>query len=302
MDFSVTILGNSAALPTRNRNTTAQVVTHHDRVYMLDCGEGAQNRMRDFGIKFSKCSHIFISHLHGDHYYGLPGLITSLHLNKRIQPLTIFSPKGLKEIIELNLQASDTNLSYVLNFVIVDEKSTILYEDDLIKVEPIIMQHRIPCFGYLFTEKRERVNIKTEALHEYKIPVDIIAEIKAGSDFKTSYGKVIPNNKLVLRRAPRKYAFCSDTIYTESYIYKLKEVDLLYHESTFLEADIEKAKDRFHCTAKQAASIARKAAVKQLLLGHFSSRYASEKFFENEAQEIFTSSTASVEGHTYAIN
>ncbi len=301
MNFSVTILGNSAALPTRNRNTTAQVVTHHNRVFMLDCGEGVQNRVRDYGIKFSRCSEVFISHLHGDHYYGLPGLITSLHLYKREQPLTIYSPKGLREIIELNLQASATRLCFELSFVEVDDNSRILFENDLVRIESIPMQHRIACFGYLFTEKDDRVNIRTEALSEYRIPIEAIENIKAGSDYKTTSGAIIPNEKMVTRRAPRKYAFCSDTIFNESYLKKIKGVDLLYHESTFLEVDAVKARERFHCTAKQAASIAKQAGAKQLLLGHFSSRYISEMLFETEAKEIFNASMASVEGNTYEI-
>jgi ribonuclease Z len=301
MDFSVTVLGNSAALPTRNRNTTAQVVNHNNSIFLLDCGEGTQNRIREYGIRFSKASHIFISHLHGDHYYGLPGLITSLHLYKREQPLTIYAPPGLKPIIELNLNVSQTRLSYPLQIIEVHESDLAIYEDDFIEIKPITMRHRIPCFGYLFSEKKERVNILTDALRDYKIPFDEIESIKSGKDFSHAQGYTIPHEKLVVKRAARRYAFCSDTLFNLDYCKQIQGVDLLYHESTFLEADAEKATERYHCTAKQAATVALHAGVNKLLLGHFSSRYPSEMLFEQEAKAVFEHSIDSAEGACYEI-
>ncbi len=301
MTFSVTILGNSAALPTRNHHTTAQVVTYHNQLFLLDCGEGTQNQIRDLGIKVSRVSHIFISHLHGDHYYGILGLITTLHLQRRTQPLTIISPSGLKEIIQLNLLASGTELSYELLFIEIHPHTEILYEDEFLCVTPIPMIHRIPCYGYLFTEKKGRVNVKSEALNEYKIPIEEISSIKAGGGFKTTSGIIVPHEKLVIKRPQRKYAFCSDTIFSDSYLKRIMHVDLLYHESTFLKQDADKAKDRFHCTSEQAAIVAREVGAKKLLLGHFSSRYASEELFENEARHIFPNSYSSIEGETYGI-
>lgn len=301
MDFSVTILGNSAALPASNRNTSAQVVHFNQKLFLLDCGEGTQNRIRDLGIKFTKATHIFISHLHGDHYYGLPGLITSLHLNRRQASLTLISPPGLREIIEVNLKASDTKLSFPIHFEEVFPTSNVVYEDEYLRISIIPMQHRIPCYGYLFQEKNERVNMRTDALSLYRIPVDSIESIKNGADYVTEEGLTIPHANLVKRRPKRSYAFCSDTIYTDQYLDKIKGVDLLYHESTFLKTESDKARERFHCTAEQAAMIARDAGVKQLLLGHFSSRYPSEKLFEEEAKAIFNNTISSIEGETYRI-
>ena len=303
MTFSVTVLGNNAALPAKGRHPTALVLNHNEEFCLLDCGEGTQMRFIDLKIKTGRLHTIFISHLHGDHCFGIPGLLTSLHLNRREQPLTIIGPKGLKEIIELQFSYSDTHLCYPLHFMEVDTKAHAkVYENDLIEVFTIPMTHRIPCCGYLFKEKVGLRKINIEEVTRLEIPYSFYSGFKQGKDYVTEKGETILNKQLTFDPGPpRTFAFCSDTIFNEKYIDILHGADLIYHESTFLEEDKEKATDRFHCTAEQAATIAKKAGVKKLLLGHFSARYETLEMFGAEAKTVFTNSVVSREGETYNV-
>jgi ribonuclease Z len=303
MTFNVTILGNNAAIPAFGRHTTAQVVNHNEEFFLLDCGEDTQSRLKENKIKPGRLNNIFISHLHGDHYFGLIGLITTLHLNRRTNPLNIYAPKGIKEIIELQLNYSNTITSYSLNFFEVDTQSHYkIFENQNLQVFTIPHVHRIPCCGYLMLEKKGVRRINVEEINKFNIPFELYDNIKSGLDITLDDGTFINNKSVTLDpHTIRSYAFCSDTIYTDTYIEIIKGVDLLYHESTFLSDDESRAKERYHCTAKQAAQIALAANAKKLLLGHFSSKYENTFLFENEAREIFEPSYASVEKSTYII-
>lgn len=300
--FEVTVLGTSSATPTSTRNPSAQVLNVHERFFLIDCGEGTQMQMRKFKVKMQRIDTIFISHLHGDHYLGLVGLLGTLHLLGRTKQLTVYSPKGLKEIVGIQHEISDSHLNYSLEFVVLDtKKSEKIYEDDAVRVETIPLNHRVPCSGFLFTEKPKERNIIKEKLAEHKIPFSEIPNIKAGNDY-TVNGKTIPNSELTEKPPPsRKYAYCSDTKYDETILPYIKGVDLLYHEATFDKQKEERAKETNHCTAEQAARIAKKAQVKQLLIGHYSARYNDLNVLLDEAKEVFNNTILAVEGEVYPV-
>ena len=264
---------------------------------MLDCSEGAQKQLRRMRLPMMKIDHIFISHLHGDHYLGLAGLLFSYHLIGRTKPLNIFAPEGLQEIIELQFRVSDHEPAYPLHFHIVREGGQQVYEDKNITVETIAMEHRIPTYGYLFREKQALRNIRKDAIEHYNIPIEHISKIKSGKDLVRDNGEIIPNHKLTKDPpAPRSYAFCSDTGYTEQYLGQIKNVDLLYHEATFLHDKVDIARQKTHCTGIDAATIAKKACAGQLLIGHYSARYDDMKLFEKEAKRVFPDTILAQEG------
>ncbi len=264
---------------------------------MLDCSEGAQKQLRRMRLPMMKIDHIFISHLHGDHYLGLAGLLFSYHLIGRTKPLNIFAPEGLQEIIELQFRVSDHKPAYPLHFHIVREGGQQVYEDKNITVETIAMEHRIPTYGYLFREKQALRNIRKDAIEHYNIPIEHISKIKSGKDLVRDNGEIIPNHKLTKDPpAPRSYAFCSDTGYTEQYLGQIKNVDLLYHEATFLHDKVDIARQKTHCTGIDAATIAKKACAGQLLIGHYSARYDDMKLFEKEAKRVFPDTILAQEG------
>ena len=264
---------------------------------MLDCSEGAQKQLRRMRLPMMKIDHIFISHLHGDHYLGLAGLLFSYHLIGRTKPLNIFAPEGLQEIIELQFRVSDHEPAYPLHFHIVHEGGQQVYEDKNITVETIAMEHRIPTYGYLFREKQALRNIRKDAIEHYNIPIEHISKIKSGKDLVRDNGEIIPNHKLTKDPpAPRSYAFCSDTGYTEQYLGQIKNVDLLYHEATFLHDKVDIARQKTHCTGIDAATIAKKACAGQLLIGHYSARYDDMKLFEKEAKRVFPDTILAQEG------
>ncbi|HRH64793.1 MAG TPA: ribonuclease Z [Bacteroidia bacterium] len=304
MIFEVGILGSSSATPIYQRHPTAQVINFHERFFLIDCGEGTLIQMNRYKIKFHRINHIFISHLHGDHYLGLLGLISTMHLQGRTAPLHIYGPKDLEEIIDIQLRYSDTNLRYPVEFHPTDPAhSEILYEDDDLLVSTIILSHRIPCTGFLFTEKPRQRKLKKDKLHQYNIPVSYYSELKSGKDFTDEDGKVIPNAMLTTDpRKPRKYAFCSDTIFDERISGIVKEVDLLYHEATFLSDKSERARETFHSTAEQAARIAQMACVKRLIIGHFSARYKNLYPLLDEAKAVFPETTLALEGDRFSID
>ncbi len=302
-EFEVTILGNTSSIPVHGRNHTAQVVRFGQECLLLDCGEATQIQMRKYKIKSSKISHIFISHLHGDHYLGLIGVLSSYHLSKRTQPLTIFGPQGLDEIITTHFRWSNTRLSYPIEFVQTKADSlNLLVDHPRFAVYSFPLLHRIPTTGFLIREKKGLRSLIKEKLQEKKIPLEAIHELRQGRDYRDSDGQDYRAEDYAYPLPPlRSYAFCSDTIFHPEISGFIQGVDLLYHESTFMEVDSKRAKDTFHCTAIQAAEIARLSGVKRLLLGHFSSRYADLNDMLTEAQTVFPHSVLSEEGSTYPI-
>ena len=301
LPFELTILGCSSATPTASRNPTAQVLNIHERFFLLDCGEATQIQIRRFKINIQRIDHIFISHLHGDHYLGLPGLLGTMHLLGREKKLHIYSPPGLKEIIDTNHFHSKTFLKYELVFHVIENKATI-FEDDKLTVDTIPMNHRIPCYGFLFREKRLPRNIIKDKLVEFNIPVQEIQKLKEGNDFVSHDGTRILNQELTTDPPPpRSYAYCSDTIYNESFIAQIQNINLLYHEATFADDMAVRAKETYHCTAKEAGTIAEKANVQQLIIGHYSARYRELDVLLKEAKENFENTVLALEGNTYKV-
>lgn len=301
--FEVTILGCSSATPTSSRNPTAQVVNQHERYFLVDCGEATQIQLRKYKFKIQRIDHIFISHLHGDHYLGLPGLLGTMHLLGRVKELHVYSPPGLQEIIKVSHHYSKTFLKYNIIFHVLEkEGAAMIYEDEKLTVGTIPMTHRIPCYGFLFREKKNLRSVIKEMIGTYNIPVQAIPPIKEGEDFIDAKGNRIANAELTTDPpAPRSYAYCADTIYNESYGEQIKNVDLLYHESTFAEDMMARAKETYHCTAKEAASIAHKANVKKLIIGHFSARYHDLSPLLSEAKSIFPNTILAEEGQTFKV-
>lgn len=260
-----------------------------DKLFMIDCGEGAQLQFRKSHLKFSRLNHIFISHLHGDHCFGLLGLISTLNLLGRTAELHIHSPKGLETLLTPMLDFFNRQMTYKVLFHEFDTKEPMqIYEDRSLTVTTIPLRHRMPCCGFLFAEKRRPNHIIREMVDFYQVPVYELNRIKNGADYVTPEGKTVSNNLLTRPSAPsRSYAYCSDTIYLPSIVEQIKGVDLLFHEATFANEDAPRAKETFHTTAAQAAEIARKAEVKKLLIGHFSARYEDENILLQEASAIF---------------
>jgi ribonuclease Z len=303
MQFDVTILGSNAAIPAYNRHPTSQVLNYNGNLFLIDCGEGTQFRMSEFGIKRGNLNNIFISHLHGDHYFGLVALLTSFNLNRREHPLFIYGPLGLEEIIQVHFKHSLTKLSYKIHFmpVFIDEPK-VIYEDHALTVETIILTHRLPTTGFLFKEKKNLRKIIADKITEYNIPHHKINDIKRGEDFITETGKEISNTELTIDPpSPRSYAFCSDTVYIESFIEQIKDVSTLYHEATFIHEHEERAAETFHTTTKQAAKVAENANAGKLLIGHFSARYEDLNLLLNESKEVFPNTLLAEEGKTFAI-
>jgi ribonuclease Z len=296
--MKITILGNNSALPAYGRYPTSQAVTIDGDVMLIDCGEATQIQMQRYGIKWRKMEHIFISHLHGDHYFGLPGLINSMGLLGRALPLHVYAAKPLDEIFQKMMNIADTSLPFELHFhALVENESKVLVDNSIFKVTSFPVEHRIPCHGFKVEKKSRGRKILLEKCREYAIPNYFYERLKQGEDYERADGYVVMN-EWVTDQAPqtKKYAYCADTIFTESFLPFIKDVDTLYHESTYLEQDAERAALRFHSTAKQAATIAQKANSKQLLLGHFSSRYKDLNAFAEEAKTIFPNSFIAEEG------
>jgi ribonuclease Z len=287
--MKLTILGCYAATPRTFTNPTAQVLEIRNRMFLIDCGEGTQVQLRKNKIKFSKINHIFISHLHGDHVYGLIGLVSTFMLLNRITDLHIYGPKGIKEIITLQLRLSNSWTNYGLFFHELEAtESEIIYEDEKVVVKTIPLKHRVYTNGFLFQEKIGDRKLNVAAVQDYDIESCYFQNIKNGKDITLEDGRVIENHLLTFDPiAPKSYAFCSDTVYDESILATINQVDVLYHEATFLESEKELSEKTMHSTAKQAALIAMKANAKQLILGHYSTRYESIALFKEEALSIF---------------
>lgn len=287
--MKLTILGCYAATPRTITNPTSQVLEIRNRMFLIDCGEGTQVQLRKHKIKFSKINHIFISHLHGDHCYGLIGLVSTFMLLNRTNDLHIYGPKGIKEIITLQLRLSNSWTSYGLYFhELESQNSEVIYEDEKVTVKTIPLKHRIYTNGYLFEEKIGDRKLNVDAVQQYEIDTCYYQNIKNGKDITLDDGRVIENQDLTFDPIPpKRYAFCSDTVYDESIIPNIHQADILYHESTFLESEKLLAQKTMHSTAKEAAEIAKQAQVGQLILGHYSTRYESIDKFKEEATTVF---------------
>lgn len=290
MSTYLTILGYNSAIPTVKSAPTAQFLEMEERCFLIDCGEGTQVQLRKAKAKFSKINHIFISHLHGDHVFGLPGLISSFRLLGRETPLHVYGPKGIKEMMETIFRITETHQGFEVVFhELSSKKSEKVFEDNRVEVFTIPLDHRIYCNGYLFKEKPKERHLNMQEISKYpEIEICDYHNLKRGKDIQLSDGYILKNENLTKPAEPSvSYAFCSDTRYLESIIPIIKNVDVLYHESTFLH-DLKKMADYTgHTTALEAAKIARKANVKKLILGHFSNRYHDLTVFLNEACEIF---------------
>ena len=301
--FELLILGSSAATPTANRNPTAQLLNIAERFFLIDCGEGTQMQMRKYKARFQSVNHIFISHLHGDHFYGLPGFLASMHLLGRKNELTIYGPKELEEIINMIHKHSETYLNYPLNFVYTQNTSKqLIFEDEKVEVYSLPLKHRIATTGYLFKEKPLFRNIDKYKLEKMNVSFAEIHKLKQGLDAIDNNGNIIKNNELTLDPIKqRSYAFCSDTKFFEELSNDIKDVDLLYHESTFLEEKADRAKQTFHSTAKQAAQMAVLANAQKLILGHFSARYGHLEEFLEDAKPIFPNTELATEGQLFSL-
>ncbi len=299
--MKLTILGCYAATPRTFTNPTAQVLEIKNRLFLIDCGEGTQVQLRKNKIRFSKINHIFISHLHGDHFYGLIGLISTFMLLNRKIDLHVHGPKGIKEVIDLQMKLSNSWATFGLFFhELNSKKSEIIFEDDKVIVKTIPLKHRIYTNGFHFQEKPNERKLDINAVLNYEIDKVYFQKIKNGSDITLDDGRVISNKKLTTDPvAPKSYAFCSDTAYNEEIINIIKNTDVLYHEATFLEKEEHLTQKTMHCTAKEAAKIALKANVKKLVLGHYSTRYENINLFKTEAETIFPDVYLSEDGKTF---
>lgn len=300
--MKVTILGNNSALPAYGRHPTAQVVSIYGELILLDCGEGTQIQMHRFGQRWRKVQHIFISHMHGDHYFGLPGLINSMSLLGRTQPLHLYAPASLMPIIQQIQDLADTVLSYPFHFHPLPEGAAVLVDNEDFSVRCFPTEHRIPCHGFVIERKTKGRKLLIDKCREYEIPAYFYDRLKQGEDYERKDGTVVKNADVTIDGpSPKRYAYCADTLYTESFLPHIQGVDTIYHECTYLEADAAKATARFHSTAKQAAMIAKAAGAKQLLLGHYSSKYRELDPFRKEAAEIFPNVFTTLEGMAYEI-
>ena len=303
LPFSVTILGSSSAIPTLSRFPTAQVVNLNEKLFLIDCGEGTQIQLRKYGLKAGKINHIFISHLHGDHIFGLPGLISSMALGGKKGEIHIYSHSDLKIMMDPLLkfinELDDFKVVYhPLNF----KNKAFIYEDSRLTVESFPLKHRIPCCGFIFREKKHELHLRGDLVEFLKIPIRDRVALKNGADYFTAEGAIIPNTDLTFPPNPvRSYAFCTDTVPGKQILPLIQEVDLLYHEATFCDDLRDLALKTFHTTAKQAAEMAVLAKVKKLIIGHFSSRYKNERILVEEARTLFPNTFAANDGERFEI-
>ena len=305
MSIKLTILGCHSATPRANAFPTSQYLEINNRHFLIDCGEGTQRQMRKYKVGFTKINHIFISHLHGDHFYGLVGLLSTYGILSREKELHIYGPKGIKEVTLLQLRISQSHAKYPMIFhELTSKKSEVIFEDDKVTVQTIPLKHRIYTNGYLFKEKEKPLNLHIDNISNYEeIDRAEYNNIKAGRDIVLSTGEIVPNSELTL--PPKKtlsYAFCSDTVYKPDIIPIIKNADLLYHEATFLADREDLAKKTKHTTSKQAAQIAKDAAINKLVLGHYSGRYKDISLFQKEATEIFENTDLAEPGKVFKID
>lgn len=299
--FNITILGSGSSIPTLARNLSGQFLNIRGKYYLIDCGEGTQFQLIRYKLKYQKIDHIFISHLHGDHYFGLVGLLSSMHLLGRTKDLNIYGPPDLEGIINSQIRNHNTGLNFRMIFNKLGfSGNEMILDNKHIKIETIKLKHRIPCNGFLIKEKPRPRTLNQEAIEKYNIPIYERANIKNGADFVMESGEKVENERMTSAPiSPRSYAYCSDTAYYEAIIKQIAGVDLLYHEATFMNDRQERAKETFHSTAEQAAMIAQKARVKKLLLGHISARYKDATGLVKEAMGVFENTVLVREGENY---
>lgn len=302
--MKLTILGCYSATPRALNNPTSQVLEIKNNMFLIDCGEGTQVQLRKHKIKFNRIKHIFISHLHGDHFFGLVGLISTFRLLTREADLHIYGPKGIQEVVTLQMKLADSWTNYKLIFhELSSEESELIYESDDVEVYTIPLKHRIYTNGFLFKEKEGDRKLDMKAVKKNNIHVAYYRKLQQGFDVENEAGEIIENS-LVTKSgpAPKSYAFCSDTVYNEAMVPIIKNVNVLYHESTFLDQHKKLAEPTKHSTAKQAASIAKQANVGTLILGHFSTRYGNTNVFKNEAQTVFEQVLLAEDGKVFEFN
>ncbi|HAD96190.1 MAG TPA: ribonuclease Z [Cryomorphaceae bacterium] len=301
--LELTILGASSAIPLANRNPTSQFLTLASHHFLIDCGEGTQVRLRENNIGFSRIDKIFISHLHGDHFFGLAPLLSTLHLLDRQKEIHIYSPKGLKEVIHAQMKLQGSWLKYPVIFHNLNpNEEEVIFEDERVSVKAFPLRHSIPCFGFWFREKERPRKMLKSAIEQYSIPVTEIRQIKKGSDWVDEQGNLIPNRDLTESPAASlSYAYCTDTSPLEHLNQFIDSPDLLYHEATFMEEHAERAAQTYHSTARQAASVAKSVNARQLMVGHFSIRYNDLNPLLDEAKEVFPNTILAKDGQTYAL-
>ncbi len=301
--FKIHILGCGSALPTLKHNASSQLIEMRGKCFMVDCGEGAQMQFRRSHIHFSKLNAIFISHMHGDHCFGLMGLLSTLGMLGRTSKLRIYAPKDYESLFRQQVEFFMQTMEYEMEMIPVDtEKQQVIYEDHSLTVETVPLQHRVPCCGFIFREKPTLPHIRRDMIDYYGIPVSQINNIKNGADWTNEDGDIIPNARLVQPAdSPRSYAYCSDTRFVPGLKEKVKGVTVLYHESTYTSEQEDRAKIYYHSTARQAATIAAGAGVGTLLLGHYSARYNDEQVLLEEAKAVFDHSILSQEGMVFDV-
>lgn len=295
--FQINILGCGSATPTVRHNPSCQVIDFRDRLFMIDCGEGAQVQMRRMKLRLQRLSHIFISHLHGDHCFGLPGLLCTLALREKGGKIIVCMPQQGLELFRSFVNYFCKETPYDIEFIPVTTDGGVVYDDHALTVEAFPLYHRVPCYGYIFREKSKPRHLNGEMIKFYDIPVYKLNDIKNGADYMTPAGEIIPNERLTTTADPAiSYAYCSDTVFDHRVAEAVRGVDVLYHESTYADDNITKALERGHSTARQAAIIAREAGVKQLVIGHYSKRYTDVEVMLREAKEEFDCVVAADEG------
>lgn len=303
MSFRLTILGTSSALPTSDRYPTAHVLNVHERLFLIDCGEGTQTQMRRYRIRFGKINHIFISHLHGDHFFGLYPLLSSFNLMGRKTPLHLYAPAPVEELVPRHLSDFDINLGFDLEIHTLGSQGlTRVLDDKRVEVFSFPLRHRIPSCGFLFREKRAERNIIREMIGKHSLTIAEIARLKRGDDVVRESGEVVSCESVTTPPPdPVSYAFCSDTAWFPALADYVRGADLLYHEATFGDDNEDLAVRTAHSTARHAATVARDAGVKKLVIGHFSARYRTADILEKEAREVFAATEAAREGNSYII-
>lgn len=301
--FEVLILGNSSATPMYGRHPTSQVLNFNEQLFLIDCGEGTQMQLFRFGIRSTKINHIFISHLHGDHYLGLVGLLSSQHLVGRKSDLHLYGPAPLKEILDLQFKHSDTRLRYQLIFHPTNENEVeVILDTPSLKVTSFPLRHRIACTGFRFDEGKRAATLKVAEVERLEIPTSYLKLLKKGIDYVAKDGRVFPASELTIPPLPsRSYAYCSDTVRSEDYLPYIADVDLLYHESTFMHDMVDRAKETFHTTSLEAGEIAKTVGAKNLLLGHYSARYKDLQPMLLESREVFANTELSEEGKWFLV-
>jgi ribonuclease Z len=299
----LTILGCGSAMPTKKNFHSSQLLEMRNKQFLIDCGEGTQIRMRQFNIKTNRLNHIFISHLHGDHYFGLLGLISSLGMLGRTADIEVHAHPDLERLVAPQIAYSCGDFPFKVNFHPFNpRKNEIIYEDRSVTVTTFPLKHRVPTCGFLFEEKQAAPHLIRSMIDAYEIPIKELAAIKNGADYVTPDGEIVENSRLTTPAAPpKRYAYCSDTAYSEKIIPFVEGVDYLYHESTFLEEDVARIKNTLHSSAKQAATIAAKANVKKLIIGHYSARYKTNTPFLEEAKKVFANTVAAEDGMSFVL-